>query len=146
MARQTRIHITLSSSSEVDIKILEFIGRFRTGRGVQERALELKKLILSGIESSAPSFHGDFQRNFPKASPIQRPKSDAATPPQTVGIPGTEVMEGNAGNNFPSGTEAGFGAGHKDTHIVASLQGFEELGFVLEPRAEIPPTEQPATK
>lgn len=57
MAKQIRISLTLSESSSLDRPIIEFVTRFNSGRGLQERSFELKQLIRDAIVRGQNSTH-----------------------------------------------------------------------------------------
>lgn len=58
MSKQIRITLTLSDSNYGDREIIDFIERFGSGKGNQERSFEIKRLLKFAIEQER------FVRNF----------------------------------------------------------------------------------
>ena len=70
MTKQIRLSLTLSDTNYGDREIIDFIERFGSGKGNQERSFEIKRLLKAAIDQER------FARNFggsPFASRTIRP-------------------------------------------------------------------------
>ena len=133
MSKKTWISLTLSHSNQDDVEILQFLQRFGTGKGVQARSYEVKRILTRAVKTEAMQLPAVSIEKAPQQTThlLAAPALNSSpAKPAAPGEPNSSAMEPEAG--FDMNPENIRAQAKKLKASVAGVAGFEMFNQAID--------------